>query len=167
MGRWAKVFASSYAGTVKDEAALDGVLDKLLASAQDAWPQVALESRDFLAYLAERVPKGEALKQLEGLCVTDLYLARGCVLGQRAALAAFDRQFLSAVEEGVARFDRSKAFADEVKQRVRQKFLVAAPGGVPRLSTYAGLGPLRAWIRAAAYRLAVDLRRQPHADQEE
>jgi RNA polymerase sigma-70 factor (ECF subfamily) len=125
-----------------------------------AWPEVALDEERFARHLSTR---GE----VTALHVGDLYLACACAHGVPAALAAFDRAFLSQVGAFVARVDASAAFADEVKQVLREKLLVAADGE-PKIAAYAGTGALAHWLRAVALRTALNLRRnqddRPHQD---
>jgi RNA polymerase sigma-70 factor (ECF subfamily) len=58
----------------------------------------------------------------------------------------------------IARIDASKTIADEVQQRVRERLLAGAP---PRIAEYAARGSLGAWVRVAAVRIAIDLKRSP------
>lgn len=57
----------------------------------------------------------------------------------------------------VARVNGSAAFFDEVRQQVLVRLL--APGSA-RLREYSAQGPLRAWLRAVAVRLAIDVQRK-------
>ncbi len=86
----------------------------------------------------------------------DLYLACGCAEGDRAALEIFERELLSQVPQFIARTDSSPAFADEVKQAVREKLWV---GPRPAIAEYGGSGPLGAWLRIVAARTALNLKR--------
>jgi RNA polymerase sigma-70 factor (ECF subfamily) len=88
----------------------------------------------------------------------DLYLAAGCAAGNRAALEAFDRDCLSGVPDFVRRIDASADFADEVKQVLRERLLVAGPSTRPRIAAYTGRGALGGWVRVAAVRTALDLK---------
>jgi RNA polymerase sigma-70 factor (ECF subfamily) len=69
-------------------------------------------------------------------------------------------RFLSAVGGFVARINPSPAFADEVKQRLRERLLV---GPSARIVEYRGEGPLGAWLRVASVRIAIDLSRSEGA----
>ncbi len=86
----------------------------------------------------------------------DLYLACACSTGNAAAIAIFDREVMPVARIAAGRIDRSPDFADEIAQRIRERILVGEP---PRITEYAGEGPLRAWVRIAAMRLAMNLRR--------
>jgi RNA polymerase sigma-70 factor, ECF subfamily len=94
------------------------------------------------------------------LAVADLYLACACARGVAPAVEAFARTILREVDAHVASFDRSAAFADEVRQDLAARLLVAAPGARPKLDDYAGRAPLSAWVRVAAIRTALNLCRR-------
>src|SRR5262249_3528612 len=49
--------------------------------------------------------------------------------------------------------------ADEVRQRLRERLLVASGDGPPRIGQYSGRGALGAWVRVAALRVASNLAR--------
>jgi RNA polymerase sigma-70 factor (ECF subfamily) len=85
----------------------------------------------------------------------DLFLACGCALGDDAAVAAFDAGPLRQVTGAIARLTRNPALRDEALQRTRVKLLVGQP---PLIASYSGAGPLAAWVRVAAVRIALDLR---------
>jgi len=60
----------------------------------------------------------------------------------------------------LSRFDPSPGFVDEVRQSLREKLLVSRSGMPPRIAEYSGRGALANWVRVAALRAAVDLRRR-------
>jgi RNA polymerase sigma-70 factor (ECF subfamily) len=62
----------------------------------------------------------------------------------------------ASVASAVARIDGSPAFVDAVAQELRTVLLV---GPNPRLAQYAGRGPMGGWLRTAAARLALNMRR--------
>jgi RNA polymerase sigma-70 factor, ECF subfamily len=55
----------------------------------------------------------------------------------------------------IARIDRARDFVTEIQQRVRERLLVGAADGRPRILDYAGRGSLAAFVRIAALRLAL------------
>jgi RNA polymerase sigma-70 factor (ECF subfamily) len=137
---------------------LDARLQALLDEGRRAWPNVVVEPSLLRRHLAQSVrDAGDAPEVLDGLCLSDLYLAFACARGIPEAVSALDRNFMSAVPAHIARIDRSPDFVDEVLQRLRERVLVGDP---PRIATYSGKGPLGGWLRVAAIRVAVDLRRQ-------
>jgi RNA polymerase sigma-70 factor (ECF subfamily) len=115
-----------------------------------AWPTVKLPRETFLAHLA-RLPESQGDHE-------DLYLAAGCAAGEPRALAAFDASCLAGVGQFVRRIDSSPDFADEVKQLLRERLLVARASAPPRIAEYTGRGPLAGWVRVAATRMALDLK---------
>jgi RNA polymerase sigma-70 factor, ECF subfamily len=87
----------------------------------------------------------------------ELYLCVACEAGDPAALRAFDSRYLSQLGGAISRINPSPAFADEVRQRLRERLFVGSP---PRLSTWSGVAPLEAWLRATAVRTALTLLRE-------
>jgi len=85
----------------------------------------------------------------------DLYLACACAAGDAHAIATFDRELIPVVAAAAQRIDRSSQFVDEIVQLARERLLIA-DGGAPRIADYAGEGPLRAWVRIAAMRIAMN-----------
>lgn len=140
-------------------------LRDLLGRARAAWPGVALEDEDFVAYLGARLSAagdGATLRQaLAAIHAEDLYLACACARGQAAALAAFDERYLSQAQVGamLARQRAAPAQIDEVRQQVREKLLVAPPDALPRIAEYRGSGALMGWVRVTVVRTALNLRR--------
>jgi RNA polymerase sigma-70 factor (ECF subfamily) len=133
--------------------------------ARAAWPELGLPAATFAPALEARVAEGmeaggsveAALAQLE---LADLYLACACAHGLPAALAELEARCLEPLAPALGRLDPSPAFCDETLQLLRQRLLCAdASGTPPRIATYAGRGPLFRWVRAAALRIALNLRR--------
>jgi RNA polymerase sigma-70 factor, ECF subfamily len=115
-----------------------------------AWPDVALDRVRFSAHLRD-VPAGSIERFAE-----DLYLACACSTGDAAAIAAFERELLVPARAAIRAIDAAAQFVDEACQRLRESLLVGDP---PRIATYAGHGPLRAWVGVAAARIALMLLR--------
>jgi len=87
----------------------------------------------------------------------ELYLCIACEAGDPAALRAFDALYLARVGSSISRINPSPAFADEVRQRLRERLFVGAPPGI---ATWSGAAPLEAWLRATAVRMALTLLRE-------
>jgi RNA polymerase sigma-70 factor (ECF subfamily) len=127
-----------------------------------AWPSVGVSPQVLARHLAHLQSRdGKSLAERYERAA-DLYLACGCAERHARALAAFDAHFLAKVDRFVARFDVSPQFAAEVRQELRVRLLVSEPGAHPRIAEYSGRGPLGAWVRMAAVRLAIDLKRALH-----
>lgn len=141
-------------------AALDALIERCWQEGAGAWPDIALAAEDFASYLGPRAgpPWGEGwpgcLTQLQ---CGDLYLCASCLREDPAALRALEQVFLSQVPIWLRRFDA--LLADEVVQILRVKLLVRGGAGRPLLGDYAGRGPLKTWLRVAAFRTAFDQKR--------
>ena len=123
-------------------------LEEKVARGRAAWPALDLDPAEFADYLRARLDQ-------EPLHVGDLYLAFGCWKRDPAALAAFEATQLEDLG-AVARVERSPAFVDEVRQRLRVHLFV---GDTPRIAEYSGRGALTSWVRVVALRLAHMLKR--------
>jgi RNA polymerase sigma-70 factor (ECF subfamily) len=129
---------------------MEDATDRICQEGTARWPQVLLPSDS----LARRVRQSTAAAEIG--YPAELYLAWGCAEGVPTAISVFEREFLAEVDSFVARIDSSRAFADEVKQRLRERLLV---GPAARISDYRGDGPLGGWLRVASLRIAIDLAR--------
>lgn len=148
------------AGSPSPRAELEPVLEEVLARARTAWPRVALETDVFLGYLAERLPpSAEPEQALRAVHASDLFLAAACVHGETQAQAALETHFLPKVAAAATRVLRDADAAAEVVQHLRARLLLSEAGRPPGLAAYLGQGPLAAWLRAAAVRTALNLRR--------
>jgi RNA polymerase sigma-70 factor (ECF subfamily) len=128
-------------------------LEALWEAARSAWPAIALPRERFGAYVARHM---EADRLPESERAGDLYLACACAAGIPRALEAFDTLLATAVARGVARIDSSHGFKDLVAQDLRTRLLV---GESPKIADYAGRAPLASWLKTAAVRAALNLRR--------
>ena len=126
--------------------------DAIVASARAAWPQIRLDRAVFLRHVAAH--GGD----LEDLHAPDLYLACAVAHGDPAALAAFDAHVMTKIAGYLVRSGH-REIADEVLQRLRERLLVAHDDGAPRIAAFAGRGSLVSWVRMAAARVAIDVRR--------
>ncbi|HEX9294655.1 MAG TPA: hypothetical protein VF881_02440 [Polyangiaceae bacterium] len=114
------------------------------------WPGVKLDSENF----ARRAIELEIPQEDLAARAADLYLAWACAERDPAALGFFERTFLTQVDQYVGRLGLSDHVVDEVRQELRIRLLL---GEEPRIGRYGGRGPLGAWIRVAAIRLALGL----------
>jgi RNA polymerase sigma-70 factor len=73
------------------------------------------------------------------------------------------RQFERAVSDEITaaarKIDRDPAFVDEVRQLVQVRLVVGDGVAPPRIASYRGTGPLRAWVAIAAQRVALNVKR--------
>ncbi len=142
-----------------DEAAVD----RAFAAAQAANPGVSLDPARFAARLAAEIGAGP----LDGLHTNDLYLALACATGDAAALARFEATYAPEIARALARLGLRGPAAEEIHQRLRHKLFVAEEGAEPRVASYSGRGPLRAWLRAlVAHEALSEHRRRGREDHE-
>ena len=86
----------------------------------------------------------------------DVELAQKLARGDKAALATFEREIAFEIEVGIKKVDRDRTFVDELAQEVRVKLFVGDP---PKIASYRGAGPLRAWVAIVAMRAALNAKR--------
>jgi RNA polymerase sigma-70 factor, ECF subfamily len=89
----------------------------------------------------------------------DLELARAVARGEPDAVKRFDREVAGEIATAVRKVDRDPAFVDEMSQCVRIKLVVGDGGALPKITTYKGSGPLRAWVAITALRVALNAKR--------
>jgi RNA polymerase sigma-70 factor (ECF subfamily) len=135
------------------------VVERAWQAGRAAWPAVAVE-RDAFATHVQRVGEDAAAK-----FGSDLYLVAGCLAGDPAALAAFDREILGSSRSAIGSIDSSEAFVDEAVQRLRSALFVG-DGSRRKIADYAARGPLRAWVGVAAARTALMMRRSQRRSRE-
>jgi RNA polymerase sigma-70 factor (ECF subfamily) len=146
----------AYAGV----ADLEGRLERALAEARAAWPDLPDAEESFLMYLAEHAPLGvDADNALDHLHAADLYLAFGCARGERSALDGFDRTFRVDIDAIVRRFEGSGLAGDDLRQALHEKLFVGKSGAHPKIADYSGQGFLQNWIRVTTVRAFTDLAR--------
>ena len=87
----------------------------------------------------------------------DVALAAACLARDDGAIARFELEVLPAARAAIRSIDSAPAFVDEALQRLRATLLVGGEDGRPRISDYAGRGPLRAWVGIAGARVALML----------
>jgi RNA polymerase sigma-70 factor (ECF subfamily) len=145
---------------------LEPALQAIVARARSCWPTIDLDPARFIRYVAERVEPGyEPIGALGAMHTTDMYLACACTQGHPAAHEILEKAHLVHIADFVAQTDASPAFADEVRQLLREKLLVAKAGAEPKIGAYTGRGSLGGWLRVVSVRTARNWRRsQRRAD---
>jgi RNA polymerase sigma-70 factor, ECF subfamily len=136
-----------------------GAVERLWQAGRAACPAVTVPLELFAAHVSRHV--GEASDPeaaIAELHAADMYLACACASGDPAALRQFEEQVLPQAAAALRRLDPSPAFADEVRQLLRQKLFVGDGEAPPKIRDYAGRGPLVTWVRVSAVRTALNLR---------
>jgi len=121
--------------------------------AREAHPELRIGADTFDAHAEACRGRGARAEHLE-----ELVIAWCAGRGDAQALRQLERMICAEGDAAARRLDRAPSFADEVRQAVRVRLLVAE-GGHVRLHHYAGRGPLRGWIGVAAVRVALNLKR--------
>src|SRR4051794_32572106 len=99
---------------------LESEIERLFDDAQKAWPEFAVTPAAFAVHLGERVEGGERPSALHS---TDLYLALGCVVGDRYAFQIFEARCMSQVPRLVAHLRLAADLLDELAQSLRAQLL--------------------------------------------
>jgi RNA polymerase sigma-70 factor (ECF subfamily) len=84
----------------------------------------------------------------------DIYLAAAAAGGDEEAVKLFDSGVLADLPRWLSRLHLSPDQFEEIRQLLRTKLLVGPP---PKLGQYRANGPLGAWVRVAAVRIALDI----------
>ncbi len=127
-------------------------LDAIWQAAQARSPSIELACAAFVTR-ASALPRVDVAQHAD-----DLYLALACLTNDRNAIAVFEQRVLAPAVLAVRKIDSADAFVDEVRQALRDKLLFN--GGQPKLLDYQARGPLAAWARMVAVRLAFTLKRR-------
>jgi RNA polymerase sigma-70 factor (ECF subfamily) len=149
--------------TFPDAPGLSGVASDIVTAVAAKWPVDWIDGGHFARYLTRRLDPGVDLAAgIAEVWVADLYLACAVAAGVHGALTAFDKILRTDLPPAIRTIDAKPDAIDEVLQLLREKLLVPA-GGVLRLESYSGHGPLAGWLRVSALRIALSAkrRRQP------
>jgi RNA polymerase sigma-70 factor (ECF subfamily) len=130
------------------------IVDEAYDAGGIAWPGVGL-SRD---HFDERVRLMQVEPENLQARGADLYLAIACAAQLPGAVSQFERAFLAPVPRQLGRVALTTHEEDELRQQLRVKLLV---GPSPKILEYKGSGPLGAWVRVCALRMALDLKTAP------
>jgi RNA polymerase sigma-70 factor, ECF subfamily len=127
---------------------------ELLELARASHPELAVDDATFVAFLEHRFRTAELDDASAERNAGDLLLACAALANVPLAVAELERHAIASLDPALVSIVGAEG-VDEVKQRVREALLVVTP---PRLTSYAGRGPLRAWVRAVAVRIALRMR---------
>ena len=134
--------------------ASDGRWWEVYEAATRGWPTVTLAFERFVAHAAQvGFSLGAGDGEPDATNAADLFLACACGDGDPPAIQALEEQYMKPARFSLKRLDARPEFIDDVMQELRAKLLVPPD---PRILRYGGRGPLLAWIRVAASRIAID-----------
>ncbi|MDF2697840.1 MAG: putative DNA-binding regulatory protein [Labilithrix sp.] len=136
-------------------------LDEFVSAASAAWPAwPGTDGLAFVRFIEELQATAEEKAPLDALRGADLWLAFHAGRGIAPAIAVLETSCFSDLAHVLRARRAEPAQADEVVQRLRHRLLVAEPGQRTRILTYAGRGELRAWVRVAAVRTWLNMKRE-------
>lgn len=136
-------------------------LSAAVARARAAWPTVDVEASRFERYVVERLPVGGARDEaVAALDAPGLYIACACADGNERAMSALDAAYFESATPSLQRMAPSSTFVDEVKQNVRERLFVGKDGVSPKITSFAGRGDLRTFVRVLMTREGLNLRRK-------
>jgi RNA polymerase sigma-70 factor (ECF subfamily) len=140
---------------------LDRRLWAIVAQGRAAWPDLSVEARHVVEFIARQATPELADTTLDGLRPADLYLACACAHQLPGALAAFDRDYMREVDVALQRMRVGPPRLQDVKQLVRQRLFVGGgtaghPTGPGKIIEYGGRGDLRRWVRSVAVRTCLN-----------
>lgn len=116
------------------------------------WSRVA--PGDVIAHVRAAIASGASASH-----AADLALAFGVGAGDPVATRRFDEHVADDLAAAVRAIDGDRTFVDEVCQRTRVRLVVGDGETKPRIASYRGTGPLRAWVAIAARRIALNAKR--------
>lgn len=152
--------AEAQRGPLSRSPGLEDTLATVLSIAADRWPQIRLQSEDFLPFLARRMPAElVAAEELFDLEVGDLYLLCAYERRDAQAVVALETNYMARVEVGLARFGATRPMIEDIRQVLHQR-LLTAERGVPGSLRYHGKGALVRWMYVSATRTALDVWRK-------
>jgi RNA polymerase sigma-70 factor (ECF subfamily) len=140
---------------------LDRRLWTIVAEGRAAWPELAVDAKDVVAFIARQATGELAEAALDGLRPADLYLACACARQVPGAVAAFDRDYMREVDVALSRMRIGPPRLQDVKQLVRQRLFVGGgtagqPTSAGKIAEYGGRGDLRRWVRSVAVRTCLN-----------
>jgi RNA polymerase sigma-70 factor (ECF subfamily) len=124
-----------------------------------AWPGVELSINDFARHVEALLAGGDGgdLLARQG---EDLFLACACAQGDSRAIEHFSRSVLGAVPAMVGHILPECALLDDLLQSLTEHILVPGETSPPRIAGYRGTGSLAGWVRIAATRAAIRMKKR-------
>ncbi|MCL2777651.1 MAG: sigma-70 family RNA polymerase sigma factor [Polyangiaceae bacterium] len=136
-------------------------LDEFVSTAGAAWPAwPGSDPKAFTRFVEQLRANSENNTALDSLHAADLWLAFHAGRGVAPAIAALESKCFADLSRVLRARRAEPAQAEEAVQRLRHRLLVAEPGRCARILTYAGRGKLRAWVRVAAVRAWLNMKRE-------
>jgi RNA polymerase sigma-70 factor (ECF subfamily) len=159
-----RAFLEGLGGSANAPPDLELRLAALLLLGRAAHPSLSVDDEAFARHLGRCVASaGDEAPALEDLQVEDLFLACACVERAPGAAEAFDARCGERLRVALSASVQAGDVRAEVAQRVREAVLVGTADAPPKISNYAGQGPLDRWVAVVAQRMAITLVRNESA----
>ncbi|MFT3765218.1 MAG: sigma-70 family RNA polymerase sigma factor [Minicystis sp.] len=129
---------------------LEAALADLADAGRRAWPEIAVEPADFVAFLG-RCLSADAAPRLRSIRAAELYLVCAYGLGVPGASDALEEHYMPRVRAALVHVGTPPATIADVQQELRQR-LVEASADEPARRGYEGRGDLVAWLCISAVR---------------
>lgn len=126
-------------------------LRRMYADGQRRWPDLSIEFESFCRHC--RASLGEAPPPEVEQHGADLFLCCACVARHPSAILAFEAETSGVARAAISHVRRNPEFVEETLLELYDKLLFSS---APKVAAYAARGPLKAWTRVAAARLAID-----------
>ena len=130
------------------------VLREMFAEGQQRWPSVHVTLEQYQGYCDSVC--GERSQEELRPYAADMYLCCACVQQQPLAPGLLERDADDVVRNAISKVYPDGEFVCETIQEFWKKVL---SGPTAKVFDYRARGPLHAWLRIAALRLAIDRRR--------
>jgi RNA polymerase sigma-70 factor (ECF subfamily) len=138
-------------------------LEQMYRAGRLRWPDIHVELPAFERHCASLRDDPERLAKA-GVFAAEVYLCCACGVGNSLALTTLQRSSEAVVRDAIGRVSRDPEFIKDTLQEFWKKLLV---GPQARVLAYVGRGPLTAWLRLCARRVAIDRRRALRMDDEQ
>lgn len=154
----AERFFKRATGAAEVEPEVASWIGAAFARCAQRFPAFSRHLEDFAEELGGRFEDRAA--DLPCHAVEELFVAWAAARGVPPAVASLERDYLVPACAAVKSTDPA-----ELTQTVRVRLLVGDAERPPRIAQYSGRGPLLAWVRMTATRVAIDLARRRGAEQ--
>jgi RNA polymerase sigma-70 factor, ECF subfamily len=129
-------------------------LEQMYLDGRSRWSSIALDRDAFERHCARVLAGAPDLEaQRHG---ADLYLCCACSARDAEAALLFERECSGVARAALARIRHDGQFIQDALRELWDKLLY---GPEPKVMEYSARGPLQAWVRVAAVRMALDLGR--------
>lgn len=139
-------------GAAGDDPDLDAAMLEATRLARDAWDDEHDEAA-FFTHVASKIVTSPTSAAIRALAIADLATAWAATLSDARAAARL-KALLDDNDAAIVRAGATGTRLEEVKQSVLASIVLPREDKPPEILDYAGKGPLGAWLRVVAIRVA-------------